>query len=61
MRVVAAMYFSEAPESETELSRTPLLGFSVLTMAVCTIAFGIFSGQIADLANRWVQAFSISM
>jgi NADH-quinone oxidoreductase subunit N len=61
LRVVAAMYFAEAPESEGELSRTPLLSFSVLAMAVGTIAFGIFSGQIADLASRWVQAFSITM
>ncbi|HEX5167189.1 MAG TPA: NADH-quinone oxidoreductase subunit N [Thermomicrobiales bacterium] len=61
LRVVAAMYFSEAPEGAEEPSRTPMLGFGVMTMAVGTIAFGLFSGQIADIANRWVQAFSISM
>ena len=61
LRVVAAMYFSEAPEAEGEPSRAPMLGFSVATMALGTIVFGIFSGQVADLANRWVQAFSITI
>jgi NADH-quinone oxidoreductase subunit N len=61
LRVVAAMYFAEAPESEGEPSRTPMLGFGVMTMVVGTIVFGIFSGQVADLANRWVQAFSITL
>jgi NADH-quinone oxidoreductase subunit N len=61
LRVVAAMYFSESPVSAEEPSRTPMLGFSVMAMVVGTIVFGVFSGQIADIANRWVQAFSISM
>ena len=61
LRVVAAMYFAEAPASEGEPSRTPMLGLGVLTMALGTVVFGIFSGQVADLANRWVQAFSISI
>ncbi|MEX1158621.1 MAG: NADH-quinone oxidoreductase subunit N [Thermomicrobiales bacterium] len=61
LRIVAAMYFAEASTPEAAPLRTPMLGFGVMTMALGTIFFGIFSGQIADLANRWVQAFSISI
>jgi len=61
LRIVAAMYFAEAPESDIEGARAPMLNFSVLTMALGTIFFGIFSGQLLDLAQRWVQAFSVTI
>ncbi len=60
LRVVVAMYFSEAPETAPE-GRTPMLGFGVLAMAVGTILTGIFSGQILDLAQNWVQAFTVTL
>jgi NADH-quinone oxidoreductase subunit N len=61
LRVVAAMYFSEPAESEAGEERAPLLNFGVLTMAVGTIFFGIFAGQVVDLAQRWVEAFSVTI
>jgi NADH-quinone oxidoreductase subunit N len=60
LRVVAAMYFAEPAGEEIE-SRTPLLGFGVITMALATIFFGIFSGRVLDLAQNWVQAFQTPM
>ncbi|MGH9175785.1 MAG: NADH-quinone oxidoreductase subunit N, partial [Vicinamibacterales bacterium] len=61
LRIVAAMYFSEPAEGDAGEARTPMLGFSVLTMALGTVFFGIFSGRVLDLAQRWVEAFSVTV
>jgi NADH-quinone oxidoreductase subunit N len=60
LRVVAVMYFAEPDEVQREAS-TPLLGFGVLAMALGTVFFGIFSGQVLDLAQNWVDAFSVAI
>jgi NADH-quinone oxidoreductase subunit N len=60
LRIVAAMYFSEAEQPEPS-GRTPLLGFGVLTMTVGTILAGIFSGRVLELADYWVRAFSVTI
>ena len=58
LRVVAVMYFSEPPETAPE-GNTPMLGFGVLAMVAGTIFAGIFSGQLLDLAQNWVQALPV--
>jgi NADH-quinone oxidoreductase subunit N len=57
LRVVVAMYFNE-PAPERRYSGTPMLGTGLLLMAVGTIAFGLFSGYVLDLAQNWVVAFT---
>jgi len=59
LRIVAAMYFSEPTTSDDTASSTPLLSAGVLVMALGTVFFGIFSGQILDLADGWVDAFTV--
>ena len=61
MRVVAAMYFAPAPEDEMRETRVPMLATSVAIMALATIAAGIFSGQVFDLAQNWINAFSTTV
>jgi len=57
LRVIAVMYFNE-PIRQWQAQRTPLLGVGLGLMALCTIGFGLFSGSVLDLAQKWVQAFS---
>lgn len=58
LRVVVAMYFSEPIHAAPE-SRTPMLGFSLAAMVAGTVLAGIFSGQILEMAQNWVRAFSV--
>lgn len=57
LRVVAVMYFNE-PSGEWKLERTPLLGTGLALMVAGTIFFGLFSGPMLELAQKWVQAFT---
>lgn len=57
LRVVVAMYFND-PVPERSYGGTPLLGTGLLLMTVGTIAFGLFSGYVLDLAQNWVVAFT---
>jgi NADH-quinone oxidoreductase subunit N len=56
LRIVAVMYFNE-PTTEWRPLTTPLLGTGLALMTVATIAFGLLSGPVLDLAVRWVEAF----
>jgi NADH-quinone oxidoreductase subunit N len=60
LRVVAAMYFAE-PTVDQSPSRTPMLGFGVLTMALATVFLGIFSSRVLDLAQNWFNAFQTTI
>ena len=61
LRVVAVMYFAPAPEGEIRESRMPLMAASLAIMTLATIAAGIFSGQVFDLAQNWINAFSTTI
>jgi len=61
LRVVAAMYFSPPPETEMTPSRVPLMATGLVVMTVATIAAGIFSSQVFDLAQNWINAFSTTI
>jgi len=61
LRVVAAMYFAPAPEGEMRESRVPLMATSLVIMALATVAAGIFSGEVFDLAQNWINAFSTTV
>ena len=58
LRVIASMYFSE-PVREVPDTRTPMLGFGLLSMVAGTVLLGIFSSRVLDLASDWVQAFAV--
>ena len=58
LRVVVAMYFQEAADAQPQ-GKTQMLGFGLVVMVAGTIFAGIFSGQIMDLAQNWVRAFTI--
>jgi NADH-quinone oxidoreductase subunit N len=60
LRVVAVMYFSEPTEQGTG-QHTPLLSFGVFSMVAGTVLLGLFSGQVLDLAQHWVRAFSVAV
>lgn len=60
LRVVAAMYFSESSEPETNESRTRLLDVGILAMVVGVIVLGLFSGSIIDLAGEWSSALTLT-
>ena len=60
LRLVAVMYFAE-PTGEFERARTPLLNFGLLSMVAGTVLLGFFSGSVLDLAQGWVQAFSLAV
>jgi NADH-quinone oxidoreductase subunit N len=57
LRVIAVMYFNE-PIRQWQAKSTPLLGVGLGLMALGTVGFGLFSGSVLDLAQKWVQAFS---
>jgi NADH-quinone oxidoreductase subunit N len=57
LRVVAVMYFNE-PIRQWQAQSTPLLGVGLGLMALGTVGFGLFSGSVLDLAQKWVQAFT---
>ncbi|MBX6341520.1 MAG: NADH-quinone oxidoreductase subunit N [Thermomicrobiaceae bacterium] len=59
LRVVAVMFFFE-PTGEWRTDRTPLLGTGLTLMALGTLALGLFSGPLLDLAQKWVQAFAVA-
>jgi NADH-quinone oxidoreductase subunit N len=61
LRVVAVMYFAEPAGADIPESRTPMLGLGVVGMALGTVLFGIFSGRVFDLAQNWVEAFSVGV
>jgi NADH-quinone oxidoreductase subunit N len=56
LRIVAVMYFNE-PTTEWRTLSTPLLATGLLVMTLATVALGLFSGPVLDLAVRWVEAF----
>jgi len=58
LRVVAVMYFNE-PDRTPRAESTPLLNVSIAGMVVATIALGLFSGPIVDLADKWSSALTI--
>lgn len=60
LRVVAAMYFSEANEAETSESRTRLLDVGIFAMVVGVIVLGLFSGPIINLAGEWSSALTLT-
>jgi len=60
LRVVAAMYFSESSEPETNESRTRLLDVGILAMVVGVIVLGLFSGSIINLAGEWSSALTLT-
>lgn len=55
LRVVAVMYFDD-PEGEPRQASTTLLNLGIGTMVVATIALGLFSGPVVDLAGEWRTA-----
>ena len=57
LRVVAVMYFNE-PIRQWQAQSTPLLGVGLGLMALGTVGFGLFSGSVLDLAQKWLQAFT---
>jgi len=59
LRVITTMYFQE-PTGEWTIERTPLLGVGLLVMVLGTIGFGLFSGPLLNLAQHWVQAFTVA-
>ncbi|MGC4106722.1 MAG: NADH-quinone oxidoreductase subunit N [Thermomicrobiales bacterium] len=60
LRVVAAMYFSESSEPETNEARTRLLDVGILAMVVGVIVLGLFSGSIINLAGEWSSALTLT-
>jgi NADH-quinone oxidoreductase subunit N len=52
LRIVAAMYFGEA-ESNPERVPSRFFGVGIGLMVLGTLALGIFSGPILDLARQW--------
>jgi NADH-quinone oxidoreductase subunit N len=61
LRVVAAMYFSEPSGAPLTATHRPMMNFGLLAMVVGTVLFGIFSGSVLDLAQHWVDAFSVTV
>jgi NADH-quinone oxidoreductase subunit N len=59
LRVVAVMYFSE-PEKFPRQATTTLLNVGIAAMVVATIALGLFSGPIIDLAEEWGSALTVT-
>ena len=59
LRLIATMYFSEAEQPEPQGS-TPMLGAGIIAMVAGTILVGIFSGNVLDLAEQWIDAFTIA-
>jgi NADH-quinone oxidoreductase subunit N len=59
LRVVAVMYFSE-PERFPRQATTTLLNLGIAAMVVATIALGLFSGPIIDLAEEWGSALTLA-
>lgn len=57
LRVVTQMYFQE-PGGTWRPVRTPLLGLGLAVMAVATLALGLVSGPILELAQRWPAALT---
>ncbi|MCS7050638.1 MAG: NADH-quinone oxidoreductase subunit N [Thermomicrobium sp.] len=57
LRVVTQMYFQE-PGGTWRPVRTPMLGLGLAVMAVTTLALGLVSGPLLDLAQRWPIAFA---
>jgi NADH-quinone oxidoreductase subunit N len=64
LRVAAAMYFSEAKETEYEQRfdgvRTPLLDTGIGVMVVAVILLGLFSSPIVNLADQWTTALTLT-
>ncbi|HEV2107025.1 MAG TPA: NADH-quinone oxidoreductase subunit N [Thermomicrobiales bacterium] len=58
LRVVAVMYFND-PEREPRNADTGLLNAGIAAMVVATIALGLFSGPIVDLADKWDNALAV--
>ncbi|MCX7622277.1 MAG: NADH-quinone oxidoreductase subunit N [Thermomicrobium sp.] len=55
LRVVTRMYFEE-PVGTWRPVRTPLLGIGLALMAAATLALGLVSGPVLQLAQRWPAA-----
>ncbi len=60
LRLIATMYFTEA-EQPAPTGRTPMLGAGLIAMVAGTVLVGVFSGQVLNLAQDWVQAFSTAV
>ncbi|MGB3327728.1 MAG: NADH-quinone oxidoreductase subunit N, partial [Thermomicrobiales bacterium] len=60
LRVVAAMYFSESSDPETDDSNTRLLDVGIFVMVVGVIVLGLFSGPIISLAGEWSSALTLT-
>lgn len=60
LRVVAAMYFSESSDPETDDSNTRLLDVGIFAMVVGVIVLGLFSGPIISLAGEWSSALTLT-
>jgi NADH-quinone oxidoreductase subunit N len=58
LRVVAVMYFSD-PEREPRDANTGLLNWGIATMVIATIALGLFSEPIVELAGKWDSALTV--
>jgi NADH-quinone oxidoreductase subunit N len=52
LRLVATMYFGE-PQGEPARTPARFFGLGIAIMVVATLAFGILSGPILDLARQW--------
>ena len=61
LRVVAVMYFNP-PERDLRPAKTGLLNVGIGAMAVVSLMGGIvFSGTIAELADRWYRALTVML
>jgi NADH-quinone oxidoreductase subunit N len=59
LRVVAVMYFSE-PERTPRMASSSLLNVGIAAMVVATLALGLFSDPIIDLAGEWTSALTVA-
>ena len=59
LRVVAVMYFSE-PERTPRPASSTLLNVGIAAMVVATLALGLFSDPIIDLAEEWSSALTVA-
>jgi NADH-quinone oxidoreductase subunit N len=59
LRVVAVMYFNSS-EKEIRPASTQLLNVGIAGMVVATIALGLFSSRLVDLADHWSGALTVA-
>ncbi len=59
LRLVAVMYFNE-PEGQPRQADTRLLDVGIAGMVIATIALGLFSTPIIDLADKWESALTVA-